>query len=101
MIISGVRVSGLPGDKRNYGQKREAAGRGLGAAKNTDCVPLGRKSQKKRTYMPAATAGATFVQSAQDPLQRRVRNPPSLPRFWWKGKEVKISEHTGLTTEGF
>jgi len=45
MITSGVRVNGLPGDKRNFGQKREAVGRGLGAAKNTDCMPPGRKAQ--------------------------------------------------------
>lgn len=76
MITSGVRVSGLPRDKRNYGQKREAAGRGLGAAKNTDCVPPGVEVPEKENLYASCTSWSHLCPVCTGPFAKEGEKSP-------------------------
>lgn len=62
-------------------------------------MPPARKSEKRRTCVPAATARAASVQAGQDPFQRRMRSPPPHLVLVEGERKVQILEHAGESTE--
>ena len=71
-----LRSKSLPGDKRNFGQKREAAGRGLGAAKNIDCMPPGRKAQKKENLHASCNSWSRLCPVCTGPFAKEGEKSP-------------------------
>lgn len=85
--LSGVRAySGLPGDKRNYGQKREAVGRGWEQPRTLIACPRGGSPRKEEPICqlyqlepPCPVCTGPFAKEGE-------KSPLPTPGFGGRGK---------------